>query len=46
MTDAPPSAGIAQGTKGDVTPAVEKFCEILRQLTASRSRIINVKSED
>jgi hypothetical protein len=25
--------GIARATKGDVTPAGEKFCEILRQLT-------------
>jgi hypothetical protein len=25
------SIGIARVTKGDVTPAIEKFCEILRQ---------------
>jgi DNA-binding transcriptional LysR family regulator len=30
-TDAPPSVGIARATKGDVTPAGEKFREILRQ---------------
>src|ERR1700720_3648453 len=30
-TDAPPSVGIAHATKGDVTPAGEKFCQILRQ---------------
>jgi hypothetical protein len=40
------SVGIARASQGDVTPAGEKFCEILRQLTASRSRIVNVKSED
>jgi hypothetical protein len=38
--------GIARATKGDVTPAGEKFCEILRQLTGTRSRITSVKSED
>jgi len=27
------SVGIARATKGDVTPAGEKFCEILRQIT-------------
>jgi DNA-binding transcriptional LysR family regulator len=27
--------GIARATKGDVTPAGEKFCEILRQLTGT-----------
>jgi len=35
----------ARATKGDVTPAGEKFCEILRQLTRTSSRITNVKSE-
>jgi len=29
---------IARATKGDVTPAGEKFCEILRQLGDSYSR--------
>ena len=38
--------GIARATKGDVTPAGEKFCEILRQLTGRRSRITSVKSDD
>ena len=27
---APPSIGIARATEGDVTPAGEKFCEILQ----------------
>jgi len=27
------SVGIARATKGDVTPAGEKFCEILRQIS-------------
>jgi DNA-binding transcriptional LysR family regulator len=40
------SVGIARATKGDVTPAGEKFCDILRQLTATRSHITSVKSED
>jgi hypothetical protein len=30
-TDAPPPVGIARAIKGDVAPAGEKFCEILRQ---------------
>lgn len=30
-TDAPPPVGIARAPKGDVAPAGEKFCEILRQ---------------
>jgi hypothetical protein len=38
--------GIARATKGDVTPAGEKFCEILRLLSGTSSRIISVKSED
>ena len=40
------SVGIARATKGDVTPAGEKFCEILRQLTGVASCIISVKNED
>src|SRR5437667_2243009 len=36
----------ARATTGDVTPVGEKFCEILRQLTGTRSRITNVKSVD
>ncbi len=36
-TDAPPPVGIARATKGDVAPAGEKFCEILRQTSAVRS---------
>jgi DNA-binding transcriptional LysR family regulator len=31
LTAAPPPVGIARATKGDVAPAGEKFCEILRQ---------------
>jgi DNA-binding transcriptional LysR family regulator len=31
------SIGIAHATKGDVTPAREKFCEILRKTSASRA---------
>jgi DNA-binding transcriptional LysR family regulator len=30
-TDAPPPVGIARAPKGDMAPAGEKFCEILRQ---------------
>jgi DNA-binding transcriptional LysR family regulator len=30
-TEAPPPVGIARATKGDLAPAGEKFCEILRQ---------------
>ena len=33
-TDAPPSVGIARATKGDVTPAGEKLCEVLRVVAA------------
>jgi DNA-binding transcriptional LysR family regulator len=29
------SVGIARATKGDVTPAAEKFCEILRKTSGS-----------
>ena len=36
------SVGIARATKGDVTPAGEKFCEILRKIsggaTATKSK--------
>ena len=32
------SVGIARATKGDVTPAGEKFCEILRQISAEADR--------
>jgi hypothetical protein len=38
--------GIARATKGDMTPAGEKSCEILRQTAGTRSRITSVKSED
>jgi hypothetical protein len=31
------SVGIARATKGDVTPAGEKFCEILRKTSAARA---------
>ncbi len=37
-TDAPPPVGIARATKGDVTPAGEKFCKILRQTSIKRKR--------
>ena len=30
------SGGIVRTTKGEVSPAGEKFCEILRQLTGTR----------
>jgi hypothetical protein len=46
MTDAPPTVGIAPRHKGDVTSAAEKFCEILRRLTDTCSRIASVKGED
>jgi DNA-binding transcriptional LysR family regulator len=32
-TTEPLSVGIARATKGDVTPAGEKFCEILRKIS-------------
>ena len=32
------SVGIARATKGDVTPAGEKFCEILRQISCGASK--------
>jgi hypothetical protein len=38
--------GIASATNGDVTPTGEDFCEILRQLTGTRSCTTSVKSED
>lgn len=38
--------GIVLATKDDVTPAGEKFCEILRRLSGNSSRITGVKSED
>jgi hypothetical protein len=31
------SIGIARATKGNVTPAGEKFCEILRKTSAARA---------
>jgi len=33
-TDAQPPVRIARATKGDVTSAGEKFCEILRQISS------------
>src|SRR5712675_1723943 len=36
------SVGIARATKGDVTPAGEKFCEILRQKSVSKRRRLSV----
>ena len=33
-----PSVGIARATIGDVTPAGEKFCEILRQISCGASK--------
>jgi hypothetical protein len=38
--------GIARATKGDMTPAGEKFCEILRRLSGNSSRIVSVKGRD
>ena len=32
-TEAPAAVGIARATKGDLTPAGEKFCEILRKIS-------------
>jgi DNA-binding transcriptional LysR family regulator len=32
------SVGIARATKGDVTPAGEKFCELLRQMSSGAGR--------
>jgi predicted dithiol-disulfide oxidoreductase (DUF899 family) len=42
---APPSIGIACATKGDVTPAGEKFCEILRQTREKQMNRPKVVSE-
>jgi len=39
----PPAVDIARTTNERVTPAGEKICEILRQLTGIRSRITSVK---
>jgi len=36
----------SRASKGDATPAGEKFSEILRQLTSIGCRIINIKSVD
>jgi len=36
----------ARATNDDLPPAGEKLCEILRQLTGTRSRVTSVKSED
>ena len=40
LIDAPEtqSVGIARATQGDVTPAGEKFCEILRQISRRASK--------
>jgi hypothetical protein len=38
--------GIARATKGEMTSAGEKFCEILQQLTGNSSSITSVKSGD
>jgi hypothetical protein len=40
LTDAPETqfVGIARATKGDVTPARERFCEILRQISRRASK--------
>ena len=37
------SVGIARATKGDVTPAGEKFCEILRRKSVSKRRSLSVQ---
>jgi hypothetical protein len=36
----------AHAAKDDLTPAGEKFCEILRQLTGTSLCITSIKSED
>ena len=36
------SVGIARATKGDVTPAGEKFCEILRQISRGADALVKV----
>ena len=38
------SVGIARATKGDVTPAGEKFCGLLRQMSSEAGRDSNVRS--
>lgn len=40
------SVGIARATKGDMTAAGEKFCDILRRLSTARSRTTGVKRKD
>ena len=37
------SVGIARATKGDVTPAGEKFCEILRQTSIEENEARNIQ---
>ena len=37
------SVGIARATKGDVTPAGEKLCEILRRKSVSKRRSLSVQ---
>jgi hypothetical protein len=32
--------GIARATKGDVTPAGERFCEILRKLSRGATKLV------
>jgi hypothetical protein len=32
------AVGVARATKGDVTPAGEKFCEVLRQTSISMNK--------
>ena len=43
------SVGIARASKGDVTPAGEKFCEILRRIsdgaTAAKSKRANPRTQ-
>ena len=38
--------GIARATKGDVTPAGEKFCEILRQISIQVNEDAGLKTHD
>ena len=40
------SLGIARATKGDVTPAGEKFCEILRQISMQMNEDAGLKTHD
>jgi hypothetical protein len=37
------SVGIARARKGDVTPAGDKFCEILRRISSGSTAIMDVK---